>query len=273
MKLTLMQVLIVAAAPMVATAQVPPTPPQAPPPTATPRAPRPPVLIAPRDLEFELLGPKVDEMRLRVEEMRLHAMEMPMLDVEHIKRQVEEMKLFSKLDVEHIRAQAEEMTQFAKLDVEHIKAQAEEMKHFAMLDLPMKLQGFGPSFGHSDSFLEARPRAAWAREDPADSLYRIAREALNRGEYRRAAQTFNEVTKKYPKSQYALDCAYWEAFARYRTGGTEDLREALKILDEKSVQFASMRNHEGSVDVQALRARVLGALASRGDNKAAEELR
>lgn len=258
MRLTLMQVLIVAAAPMVATAQVPPTPPQAPqapPPAATPRAPKPSVQMSPRDFEFEWLGPKVDEIRLRAEEMRLRAVEMSMFDVEQIK------------------AQAEQMQQFSQLDVEHIKAQAEQMRHLAMLHLPMKVQGFGPSFGRPDKFLEARPRAPWAREDPADSLYRVAREALNRGEYRRAAQIFNEVTRKYPKSQYALDCAYWEAFARYRTGGTEDLREALKILDEKSAQFASLRNHEGSVDVQALRARVLGALAARGDNKAAEELR
>lgn len=295
MKLTLMKVLTVAlAVPMVAAAQVPPTPPTPAPrpaPVASPRPLRPSVSISPRsDLEFELLGPRVEELRLRADEVRLHAMEFSKFDMEHLRFQASELSMLAKVDAEQMRAQADEMKMLSRVDVERIKVRALETRHLssinveavrhqaselsqlAMLDRPMKLEGFGPSIGKSDKFLEARPRAPWAREDPADSLYRFAREALNRGEYRRAAQSFNEVVKKYPRSQYALDCAYWEAFARYRTGGTEDLREALKILDEKSAQFASLKN-EGNVDVQALRARVLGALASRGDSKAAEELR
>jgi HEAT repeat protein/TolA-binding protein len=291
MRLTLMQVLMVtAAAPMVASAQVPPTPPRAPTP-----APKPPVVVTPRikiDPEFELWGPKLHELRWHIEDMRLHELEMPKLDFEYMKMQakdmellakeqakfhVEEMKLFAKVDVEHIRAEAEAIKhQFAQVDIDAWRHQAEEVAHQAKIALPVhfdmpRIEPFGPGIGR-DKFLEARPRQGWNREDPADSLYRVAREALNRGEYRRAAQTFNEVTKKYPRSQYALHSAYWEAFARYRNGGTDDLKEALKILDEKSQQFASMGD-DGNVDVQALRARVLGALAARGDAKAAEELR
>ena len=52
-------------------------------------------------------------------------------------------------------------------------------------------------------FLNRRPPAPWARGDPADSLYRVAREALNRGDYRRAAQLFNDLTRRYPQSNYA----------------------------------------------------------------------
>lgn len=292
MRHTLTLIIVGAAVPMLAAAQVPPaapvpaTPPASPAPAAKPAAPKPPkpseaphfgLLFSPKfelDYQLELMGPKLEEARWRAEEMRLHAVEMSMLDVEHIRRQAEEMAMISKVDVEHIKAEAEAMKQLSRIDVDKVRRQAEEMSRAVLLDMPMKLEGFGPGMGNSDKFLDARPRAAWSPQDPADSLYRVAREALNRGEYRRAAQMFNEVTKKFPKSRYAVGCAYWEAFARYRVGSTEDLRQALRILDEGRVQFAQLRsNGESSVDVQALRARVQGALAARGDEKAAEELR
>jgi HEAT repeat protein len=101
----------------------------------------------------------------------------------------------------------------------------------------------------------------------------VAREALNRGEYRRAAQVFNELVKKYPRSEYAVASQYWEAFARYRAGGTDDLREAIRILDTGRAQLAGLNREGSNVDVGALRARVLAALAGRGDARAAEELK
>lgn len=129
--------------------------------------------------------------------------------------------------------------------------------------------------------LDARPRAPWAREDPADSLYRVAREALNRGEYRRAALAFNEVTRKFPRSRYAQDSAYWEAFSRYRIGTTEELRVALRILDgkgelpldvEQMLRQGRGSSRDNAIDIPTLRTRVLGALAARGDNDAARRL-
>lgn len=263
---TLVNVLMVAiATPLLASAQVPPNPTPAPQPTPAPKPvpaakPKPSTFEMDLRMEMELMKPKLDEMRLFAEEARVHALEMSKLDMVDIKIAAEEAKSFALANMDHARIEIEA----ARLaDVAH-RIEMPDM-HFewskSMLGKPR------------DKFLEGRPRAPWASEDPADSLYRVAREALNRGEYRRAGQLFNEVTKRYPKSRYALDCAYWEAFARYRTGSTEDLREALKILDEQGAQFASLRNHEGNVDVQALRTRVLGALAARGDGKAAEELR
>ena len=281
MKLTLVNALIiVAAAPTLAAAQVPPRP--APTPSPAPK-----VAPAPRPLkedpwfhldDFRLLA---DEMRLKAEDMKFHALEMSKLDVERIRAQAEDMKLFAKLDAEHL---AEEWKLDRHIDVENVRRIAEEAKHFAQIDadavrrqveemkFDMKFDLNLGGLGKSDRFLSAQPRAPWAQQDPADSTYRVAREALNRGEYRRAAQLFADVNKKYPRSVYALDSAYWEAFARYRSGTTEDLREALKILNEKSAAFAGLRN-EGNVDVQALRTRVLGALASRGDRSAEEELK
>jgi HEAT repeat protein/TolA-binding protein len=286
MKLTLMKAIMIAAAPMLAAAQVPARP--APTPTPAPKAaPAPKPSLDESLFRFDDLKLHADEMRLQAEELKFHLLESSKLDVDRLRANAEEMRLFSKLDAERIREQAEEMRFSHQFDAENVKRLAEEAGRFAKVDVDavrrqaeemkfnMNLNFNFDGLGKSERFLNTSPRKPWAQEDPADSIYRVAREALNRGEYRRAAQMFAEVNKKYPRSVYALDSAYWEAFARYRTGTTEDLKEALRILDEKSTAFAALRNQEagGSVDVQALRARVLGALAARGDRKAEEELK
>jgi HEAT repeat protein len=147
-----------------------------------------------------------------------------------------------------------------------------ETEKLAFLDAKFALRSekFGP---RSDKSLDARPPAAWAQEDPADSLYRAAREALNRGEYGRAAQLFNEVTKKFPKSRYVQDSAYWEAFARYRVGSDDDLRTALQILERIDVNAMMRNGRDTGADIPALRARIQGALAARGDGEAAAKLK
>jgi HEAT repeat protein len=109
------------------------------------------------------------------------------------------------------------------------------------------------------------PRQGWASGDPADSLYRVARETLNRGEYRRASQLFDQISQKFPNSVYAGDARYWKAFALYRIGGAEDLREALRSLESGSGKYSSALQ----VDAPALATRIRGALAARGDGRAA----
>jgi HEAT repeat protein len=193
------------------------------------------------------------------------------IDVEQIRHQALEAAHEARVQIELHRPEMERARELARVDIERMKFDAERMRFDAM----ELTKGFdlnvGPARG--DRFLNMRPRAGWNSEDPADSLYRVAREAFNRGEYRRAAQLFNDVVKKYPRSEYAVQSAYYEAFSRYRSGTTEDLRAALKTLDDGRAQFASLRTNGGDADVQALRTRVLGALASRGDERAAQELR
>ena len=109
------------------------------------------------------------------------------------------------------------------------------------------------------------PPTAWAQSDPADSLYRIAREALNRGEYRRAAQLFGDITQKFPNSAYASDARYWRAFALYRLGGTNDLREALNALQASGTRY---RQASLQADAPVLATRIRGALAAHGDGAA-----
>src|SRR5919201_1806721 len=149
------------------------------------------------------------------------------------KFELEQQMDMLKSDAFDLRMQAEQLAQLnvdiGRIDVENFKLGALDLKNHAfdlkdqiLLDMPRMDLEFGP---RGAKLLESRPPAPWAQQDPADSLYRAAREALNRGEYRRAAQLFNEVTKRFPQSQYAQDSAYWEAFSRYRLGSTDDLKQ------------------------------------------------
>jgi HEAT repeat protein/TolA-binding protein len=123
------------------------------------------------------------------------------------------------------------------------------------------------------AFLNKRPPASFAPGDPADSLYRVAREALNRGDYRRAAQLFNDLTQRYPSSAYAYVSGYYEAFSRYRIGTTEELKAADRALQAIADRSAPRANGwRDDTDVNGLRTRIRGALAMRGDTGAADQL-
>lgn len=105
--------------------------------------------------------------------------------------------------------------------------------------------------------------------DPADSLYRAARAALTGRDYRRAAELFGLITTRYPRSGYAGDAYYWRAFALYRLGGSESLRQALAALE------LQRRRHPRAAtrgDAAALERRIQGELARRGDPEMAEAI-
>ena len=111
------------------------------------------------------------------------------------------------------------------------------------------------------------PPAPGAEADPADSLYKAGREAINSGDFRRAAVLFGEISAKYPRSEYAPDAPYWRAFALYKSGRDDDLREALKSLDTQRSKFPKAKT---IADAEELAIRVRGKLAQQGDVKAAE---
>lgn len=128
------------------------------------------------------------------------------------------------------------------------------------------------------------PRAAWLQSDPGDSLYRNARELLNRGDYRRAAAQFADLAKRYPSSVYAADAPYWQAFSLYRIGGTSELQDALGVLERYKASLPSnatpavasyglafnRSTQARGTDADALAARIASVLSSRGmaDNAA-----
>ena len=77
-----------------------------------------------------------------------------------------------------------------------------------------------------DSIRASAPHP-WLQADPADSVYRAAREALNRRDFSTAATLFAQIPSRFPKSGYAADALYWQAFALYRVGGDRDLHNAI----------------------------------------------
>ena len=248
-----------AALPMLAAAQRPaPVPPPARSAPVERAAPLPPVDAPPMDARY------VDPVELRglAEAAKAQAMELAHLDMDRLK-----------FDAEQLKFDAERM----KFDAEHLKFDSERLKFDTKLDRkPDFARDAWPGVStKGDRLLDARPRSPWLGSDPADSLYRLARESLNRGEYRRAAQLFNEVTRRFASSGYAQHSAYWEAFARYRLGTTEELKSALQLLEGKG-EFKfdpSSLTRESGADVPSLRARILGTLASRGDRAAQDALR
>jgi HEAT repeat protein len=112
-------------------------------------------------------------------------------------------------------------------------------------------------------------RGFWEDVDPADSLYKAARAALNKNDYSRAAQLFRKIRTSYPKSKYTPDAYYWEAFSLYRRGGSDDLKAALAALDEQDRLFP---NASTQGDAGSLATRIRGELAKRGDSKQAEKV-
>jgi HEAT repeat protein len=109
----------------------------------------------------------------------------------------------------------------------------------------------------------------WIQGDPADSLYRAGREMLNRRDYRAAADFFGQISKRFPRSAYAGDALYWQAFARYRLGSERDLREALAALQRQRERFPRAATQG---DAATLERRIQGELARRGDGEAAAQV-
>ena len=101
----------------------------------------------------------------------------------------------------------------------------------------------------------------WAKGDPADSLYRLAREAMSRGDYKRAAEIFHRIPERYPQSAYAGQALYFEAYSLYRSGGDEDLSTARDRLTLLRQRYPSIAKKDG----EPLFTRVCGELAKRGD--------
>jgi HEAT repeat protein len=122
--------------------------------------------------------------------------------------------------------------------------------------------------GSLDQQPTALPPEPWAKADPADSLYRLAREAMGRGDYKRAAEIFHRIPERYPQSAYAGQAMYYEAYSLYRSGGDEDLSSARDKLKELKQRDAKVWKNDGAV----LLTRVCGELAKRGDENCAADI-
>ena len=159
-----------------------------------------------------------------------------------------------------------------------------KITHIAMaaaMLAPMHAYNHGPAAGPGDVPIVATaalaaeaqewrmPPESWAPADPADSLYKAARNALSDGDYRRAASLFRSIHDKYPDSDYAPDAYYWEAFALYRTDGTAELRQAADLLQTQASRFPDAKTRK-SREAASLATRIRGRLAAMGDAQSAE---
>jgi HEAT repeat protein len=107
-------------------------------------------------------------------------------------------------------------------------------------------------------------------QDPADSLYRAGRRALNRNRYQEAVDVFGELLRRYPRSTYAGQALYWSAFALYRTGDVGTLQRARQLLTQLRDRHpdAALRG-----DAETLSTRIDGELARLGDVDAQQRIR
>ncbi|HZI99617.1 MAG TPA: HEAT repeat domain-containing protein [Gemmatimonadaceae bacterium] len=105
-------------------------------------------------------------------------------------------------------------------------------------------------------------------QDPADSLYRAAREAFTKGDFARASQMFERVVGQYPNYQYHGDAMYFLAFSNYRLGGTDRMRSAIQVL----TRLKSLHPNVAKGDAATLRTRICGELAREGDEACAAEV-
>lgn len=105
-----------------------------------------------------------------------------------------------------------------------------------------------------------------AQADPADSLYQAARSVLSGRDYRRAAELFGAIETRFAKSRYAPGAMYWQAFALYRLGTGESLRQGLATLRTQRARYPRAATRG---DAAALQQRIQGELARRGDPAAA----
>ena len=228
-------------------------------------APRPEKLRSDGWRDFEL---KTRDFRYEMPDMRF---EMPNMDAWKYDADMkfEELKL-KELDKLDKFESFKEFDKFGKLDKFD---QLDRFDKFAKLD---RLDRWDTDLDWKSSKLESResfmtrPRAPWLQGDVADSVYKAAYELLNRGEWRRSSTAFASIPQKYPNSGYAADALYWQAFSLYRIGNTQDLKTALTALETMRTKYPQAKTQS---DAAALTARIQGALAARGDQKAEQELR
>jgi HEAT repeat protein/TolA-binding protein len=301
MKRITLAVLSLVAASAVGVAQEPPTPPT--PPAPTPR-PMPAPRLAPlptRDYDYRFDQEQVREIQRQAQEM---ARENMRIDQQHVREMAQEASRMalenSRIDIERVREQARiDARDFAyAMPMEIPTPRIAPMPAMPMIAPTPMIAPMAPfAYGRGD-FTNRLAPAPWIQGDPADSVYRIARDALNNGDYGRAARLFGELVSKYQKSQYQDAGMYYQALARYKIGTTDELHQAARILEPMVAKLPARTSGEtragagegfgrgqyattyvfngrsgfSDSEVAALYNRVNGALAQRGDRDAAAKV-
>ncbi|HEX9885607.1 MAG TPA: HEAT repeat domain-containing protein, partial [Longimicrobiales bacterium] len=109
----------------------------------------------------------------------------------------------------------------------------------------------------------------WIQQDPADSLYQAARQALNRGHYARSGDLFQQIRERYPRSGYVGDSYYFQALAVQRAGGSRAQERSLELLGVMLAQHPQATTRD---EARALQMRIQGLLARQGNADAARQV-
>lgn len=267
MRFTPLLVLVVAS---VATAQTPPAPPQTPKPSVSPapRAWAKARLFAPDDFAplaqepWQVLGQDFGRL-----------WELPTLPPLDLQLDLQPFEQQWNVNIDRLKGREQGLSFATPMpDVRELQdlrmdlKQLQELRAPQALDLDLGWRSWGDEAGPSGQLARLRPEQG----TPEDSMYRAAREALNRGEYSRASTMFRSLEQKFPRSRVAPAVLYWQAFALYRAGSTDELKRALEVLKAQQERYP-----DAAADVEAatLRTRLQAALAARGDAGAAEALR
>jgi HEAT repeat protein len=142
------------------------------------------------------------------------------------------------------------------------------MKAFALIVVTAAFTAGPVADSPTGAVRAARYAVTTISQDPADSLYRTAREAFNRGEFTRASELFERVVERYPNSSYHGNAMYFLAFSYYRIGGTEKMRTAIQTL----TRLRTTHPNVAKGDAATLRTRICGELARQGDEACAAEV-
>jgi HEAT repeat protein len=167
----------------------------------------------------------------------------------------------SRLMTENMKIDGQRLAEAARIDGQRISEQVQFATKQAMSNMNFDL--IAPrALTSSEFFTPFKQGQQW--QDPADSAYQAAREAFSRQDYSRAAGKFADFITKFPNSRNVATAAYYQAFSLYRIGTLESLRSSLKVLEANQGRFDY--DYSRRSDAPALQARVLRALAERGES-------
>ena len=276
-----------------------PTPPARPvpapgaPTAPTPRPARPAPEARPMYAPMAPLDRIMDEDAVRDMAREAARMSIDNLDREAIRANADMARAAAEMARENVRINSDEIRRSAELAMRDMRLDFDYPTPYVAPIAPMppmpamSIDAHIAPIAMGRDFTDRMPPTPWAQGDPADSLYRIARDALGRGDYGRAARLFAEIPQKYQNSAYKNDSYYYEALARYKVGTTDELKQASKVLEPlvkpgTVVTSASTNmpgqyvgfNRRGPSDSEltALYVRINGALAQRGDKEAAARI-